>query len=223
MAQKVSLKHIMIDKANTTIVAVTAAAAFVSIFSLVAIKALVNQAGYQNRVIAVKKQTLNQLNQDITAGNQLKSAYTAFVKTPQNIIGGNPTGSGPRDGDNTKIVLDALPSQYDFPALATSLQNILNSQNLTTGGITGSDAQLSQQNAVSTPTPTPVPMPFGVSVAGSYQGVQNLVSAFENSIRPFQFQTMQFSGDQTSLTMSITAQTFYQPPKTLTITSEVVK
>lgn len=223
MAQQISLKHLLIEKANSTIVIATAVAAFVTIFSLVSIKALISQAGYQGRVIGVKNHTLNQLNDDVAASKQLVTAYHAFVSTPQNIIGGNPTGNGERDGDNAKITLDALPSQYDFPALATSLEHILNSQNLTAGNITGTDEQLIQQNTPPTDTPQPIAMPFQVSATGDYKSIQNLVSTFEHSIRPFQFQVVQISGNQTSLTFNLTAQTYYQPQKTLKISTEVVK
>lgn len=223
MAQKLSVKHLLIDKANTTIVAVTAGAAFVVIFCLVASQALIGQAGYQNRIISAKRKTLSQIQADISASKDLESSYAAFVGTPQNLIGGNPGGTGNRDGDNAKIVLDALPAQYDFPALATSLEQLITSQNLTIGSIAGTDDQLAQQTNQNSASPQSVAMPFQISVQGNYQGIQSLVSTFENSIRPFEFQTMELSGSQNALTMTITAQTFYQPSKTLTITNEVIK
>ena len=64
---------------------------------------------------------------------------------------------------------------------------------------------------------------FKDAVNGSYGNIQNLVGAFLRSIRPFQIQAMELSGDETSMTASITAQTFYQPEKTLSIKEEVVK
>lgn len=218
----VSLKHTLIDKANGMIVAVTAVAAFVLVFSLVASKTLIGQADYQDRVIAAKAQALAQLQNDVTASSKLVSAYQAFVGTPQNVIGGLASGTGPSDGDNAKIILDALPSKYDFPALAVSLGKIIASQNLQ-GSITGSDEQVAQQSNQSSANPTPVAMPFGVSLTGNYLAIQNVIQTFERSIRPFQFQTMQFSGDQSNLTLTATGRTFYQPEKTLTITTKVIK
>jgi len=52
-----STKRTLITKANSRMVVTTAVAAFVVIFSLVAAKALLSQATYQNRVISKKKQT----------------------------------------------------------------------------------------------------------------------------------------------------------------------
>lgn len=218
-----STKRALIDKANTTVVVVTSVAAFVFVFSLVATKTLISQAAYQNRVISAKKTAVNQLKSDISASNQLKSAYQAFTNTTQNVIGGNPGGNGPQDGDNAKIILDALPSSYDFPALTTSLEKLLTNANVQIGSITGTDDQVAQSGNTSSATPQPVEMPFQISVNGDYTGVQSLINEFEHSIRPFQIQSLQISGSQGKLTMNLNAQTFYQPAKSLNINTKVVK
>ncbi len=219
----ISTKRVLIDKANTRIVAVTGVAAFVVVFALVASKTLVSQAAYQNRLINANKQALSQLKTDISTTSQLVNSYQAFVNTPQNVIGGNPQGSGPKDGDNGQIVLDALPSQYDFPALATSLEKLITSQKLQIQSITGTDEELTQQSDQSSPNPTPVPMPFQISVVGNYQAIQSLVDVFNRSIRPFQIQTLQLSGSENAMTLTISAQTYYQPQKTLQITKKVIQ
>lgn len=225
MANKpgLSAKRAQIDQANTRVVVVTSIAVFVLIFCAVAVKALMSQAAYQNRVISAKRVAVDQLKSDIAAVDDLKVSYKAFTGTTQNILGGNPDGSGPQDGDNAKIVLDALPSSYDFPALATSLEKLLTSQNVQITSISGTDDEVNQNANTSSATPQPVPMPFDISVSGSYDGIQGVVNTFEHSIRPFQIQTMDISGDQSSLTLDLTAQTFYQPAKTLNITTKVVK
>jgi hypothetical protein len=66
-------------------------------------------------------------------------------------------------------------------------------------------------------------MPFQLAVTGKYSQIQQLISEFEHSIRPFQIQTLSLSGDQDNLTLTMTAQTFYQPAKTLNFKTEVVK
>lgn len=144
MANPASTKRSLISKANSTIVATTSVAAFVVVFSLVASKTLVSQANYQNRIIGAKKTAVTQLKSNLNARDSLVSSYKAFVGTPQNVLGGNPTGSGEQDGDNAKLVLDALPSQYDFPALATTLEKILSGQSLQILSITGTDESLTQ-------------------------------------------------------------------------------
>jgi hypothetical protein len=216
-------KRSLITKANSRIVWATGVAAFVVIFSTVACKALISQATYQNRVISAKKQALVTLQSDLNARNTLVSAYRTFVNTPQNVLGGSPDGSGPQDGDNAKIILDALPSKYDFPALATSLEKLINDQGLKIIAISGTDDEVAQAANQTSASPVPVPMPFQVQVSGSYDSIKSLVDVFERSIRPIDVQKIEIVGSDGSVTATINAQTFYQPEKSLNISSEVVK
>lgn len=223
MAGMLSVKRGLIEKSNTTIVAVTSGAVFVVTFCLVASIALFGEFNYQNRVITADKTALAQLKSDVAAAQTLSTAYDAFVSTPTNIIGGDPKGSGPQDGTNAKIVLDALPSKYDYPALATALENILTGQSVQIQSITGTDDAANQVSDQSSAAPAPQPMPFQIVVVGNYDAVQNVVHAFERSIRPLQIQTMELAGDQSQLTLTITAQTYWQPAQNLNIQTEVVK
>jgi len=216
-------KRSLIGKANSTIVTATAVAAFVLIFSLVASKSLFSQMSYQNRVINAKKKAVTQLQDNLSARDSLVTSYKSFVDRPQNILGGDPSGSGPQDGDNAKLILDALPSVYDFPALATSLEKLITSQNLQIVGITGTDQEVEQQSATTSGDPQPVAMPFQVQVAGSYDSIKNLVDLFDRSTRPFQVQTVSLGGNQSNMTMTLAAQTYYQPAKSFKIKTEVVK
>jgi hypothetical protein len=221
---QISTKRILIDKTNSRIVVYTSVAAFMVVFTLVASNTLIHQATYQNRIISAKKQAVAQLKTNVQSTSNLVTAYKAFVSTPQNVLGGDPNGTGPKDGDNAKVVLDALPSKYDFPALATSLEKLLTSQNVQIQSISGTDQEVAQSgNNDSSSSPTPVPMPFQVSVSGNYQSIQNLVSAFSSSIRPFQVQTMLITGNESNMTLTMTAQTYYQPEKVFNVSTKVVK
>lgn len=218
-----SAKRLMIDQANAKIVVYVSVAAFIVVFSLVATKTLISQASYQNHVISKKRAAVTQLKTDIAATGQLKTAYDAFTNTPQNMIGGNPDSNGPQDGSNAKLVLDALPSNYDFPGLTTSLEALLNGQGVTISSITGTDDEVAQSANKTSVTPQAVPIPFSISVQGNYASIQNVINAFQNSIRPLQVLTFNLAGTQDKLTLSLTAQTYYQPAKSLNINKVVVK
>ena len=220
---RASIKRLQIDKSQTTMLITTAIAAFFLAFTLVGGKVLVDQIRYQNKVIGAKKDAVAQLRSNVQATSSLVNSYKAFVSTAQNVIGGNPQGSGQQDGDNAKIVLDALPSKYDFPALATSLEKIINSQNMMITNIGGSDDEIAQTEKESSPAPEPVEMPFQVSANGNYQGVQGLINTFNRSVRPFQIQKLEITGSQSTMTVNIDAKTFYQPAKNFNITKKVVK
>ena len=218
-----SAKRLMIDQANAKIVAYVSVAAFIVVFSLVATKTLISQASYQNHVISKKRAAVTQLKADISATGQLKTAYDAFTGASQNVLGGNTSGTGAQDGNNAKIVLDALPSSYDFPGLTTSLEALLGGQGVAITNITGTDDEVAQSTNQSSVTPQPVPMPFSVSVQGDYASIQNVINALQNSIRPMQLLTLNLSGNQDKLTLTVTAQTYYQPAKSLNINKVIVK
>jgi hypothetical protein len=223
MAAAPSVKQLMINKANGRIVAVTSIASFIVVFCLVASFTLFGQLNYQNRVIGKKKEAYKQLQNDLTNINSLIDSYNTFASGPQNILGGDPDGTGPQDGDNGKVVLDALPSKYDFPALATSLEKILSSQNVQIQGITGTDDELAQGAGTSS-SPAPVDMPFQITVQGDFNSIKGVIDAFQRSIRPIKVTSLEVnaSSDNT-LTLTIDATTYYQPEKALSITQEVVK
>jgi hypothetical protein len=222
MAKKrTSGKRLMIDKANSTMLIVVGVSAFVVTFSLVAGKALLSQRAYQSRVISAKKKANTQLEANIAATTTLENSYKAFVGTSDNIIGGNPSGTGERDGDNAKIVLDALPSKYDYPALASSLEKIITSKSHNIKTITGTDDEVAQSSEDA--KPVPVEMPFEVQVSGTFGSNKDLMAIFEKSIRPIRVKSLQLTSVDNGLDVTIDAVTYYQPAKTLKIETTEIK
>lgn len=218
--KNVSLKHIQIDKTYTVVLIVVALAAFVLVFSGFAASALITQRNYQARVIAEKEKARDQLEQNLAAAESLQTSYQAFISTPQNIIGGASSGDGERDGDNARIVLDALPSAYDFPALITSLEKILQAENVQINSISGSDDELSQGDLAGE---GPVEMPFALAITGDYESNQSLIDTIERSIRPFNINVFTLRGDDDSLRLEIRAHSYFQPEKVFQVSKEVVR
>lgn len=217
-----SKKRILIDKNNASMVIMIAGMAFVTVFSLVASKALLSQRSYQGKVIADKKIALAQLKANNAAAAKLVDSYKVFISPPDNIIGGIKDGAGDKDGDNAKIILDALPSKYDFPAVGSSLEKILTAQNFKINGITGIDDEVNQA-AADTPAVEPVEMPFEISVSGNYDNAQALSDIFQRSIRPIKVSKISLEGKDGNLNIVIGAKTYYQPEKVVRITTKVVK
>ncbi len=213
-------KRLQIDKANSAMLIVVAISAFVVTFSLVAGRALMSQKSYQSRVIKEKQKAATQLQENIKATESLQTSYKAFVGTPDNIIGGNSSGTGERDGDNAKIVLDALPSKYDYPALASSLEKIITGKSFKINSITGSDDELAQAGDKEA---KPVEMPFQVEVDANFASAKDLMNIFEKSIRPIKIKSIELTGSNNNLKVSVNAVTYYQPAKTLKIDTKEVK
>lgn len=220
----ISTKRLAISKANARMVAIVGVAAFLTVFSLVAAKAVFSQTRYQARVTSAKEKAHKQLQDNIAAYGKLSGSYGTFDGQNVNIIGGLKTGGGDNDGSNSKIILDALPYTYDFPALTSSIEKILGDNGLKVSSITGTDDQLNQQGNTSSPNPQPVEIPFTFTVAdANYGSVSRLLSRLEQSIRPIQIDNLQLSGAANDMTVTATAHTYYQPAKNVTITKEVVK
>lgn len=220
----ISAKHVAIDKAQAQMVAVVAVAAFITVFCLIASKAVLSQNQYQARVTKAKEEAHQQLKKNITAFNGLVTSYKAFDSADPNVIGGTIGGGGDNDGPNSKLILDALPSSYDFPALTSSMEKILKDQQLKVGNITGTDDQLNQQNNTSSASPEAVSIPFSFTVNdANYASIQQLINKLDHSIRPIQVDSIDLTGGTSNMTITVNAHTYFQPAKSLQITKKVVK
>lgn len=226
MAQMMSTKRLQINKANATVTLVVAIASFLTISSIVMTRSLLVRRAYQARVVEEKHKAALQLEANVKAADQLKAAYGEFVEQSPNAIGGPKDipekGTVEREGDNAKITLDALPSKYDFPAMATSLEKLLNQKNFTIESISGTDDEIAQKNKVEG-NPTPIAMPFNFVVSSSYDPLADFLKVMEKSIRPIQVQAITLTAKEKTVQMNIDAKTFYLPEKTLNISKKAIK
>lgn len=211
-------KRAAVDKNQTTIFAVVAIASVIAVGSLMVAKGLWSQSMYLNKVAGKKEVAVSQLEQNKVAVASLTDSYNKFNEQSPNLLGGNTTGTGPRDGSNGELVLDALPNRYDFPALTASLEKLLSGY--TIDGINGSDDSLAQQ-ASAPGVPAEIPFSFGVNT--SYDGFKQLLDTFNKSIRPFNLTKVDISGENADLNVMIQAKTYYQPDTGVEVGSEVVQ
>jgi len=241
----------MIDKANTTIVIAVAVAAATLAFSLVTARSLLIKRSYQSKVISVQEKARDQLEENIDNIDVLAASYSEFVNRPENIIGGDSEGEGDQDGDNAKIIIDALPGRYDFPALISSIEKILIDRNYLIQSLGGNDQPPGEGDVASSGDVdasvadgdtgesgtdsedeefvevTPIEMPFEMTALGPYTSMVDLLKVFERSVRPIVVNQITFTaGDGSAgnqVEMTVEGQSFFQPEKTLDIKYEVVK
>lgn len=219
-------KSSKIGKATHSAIVVVAVTTVVVVFCLVSAKALLVQGAYQRRVVNAKHATVAQLKKNIDAANTLTKQYDSFDNSNPNSIGGKsdvPDNTPPPDGKNSRIVLDALPASYDFPALISSLSKLLDMDGIKNGSIGGSDqpASFTSQPSSSPKPVTLTQIPLGGT--STYAGIQALVKDLERSIRPFDVTALQFSGGETNMSLTLSMNTYYQPAKTITLESKEVK
>lgn len=213
--KKVSLKHNLISSSNKTMFIALAIAGAVLSFSAVGSYSLIKRMNYQSKVIGERVKAERQLKENLENVDKLVASYRSFDEAAESVI-----GTGDR---NSKIVLDSLPSKYDFPALTTSLEKLLVGGGFTSIQITGIDDEAAaEQNSVN---PQSVEIPFSISATGTYDSLQNLIVDLQRSIRPFKIQNFDISveGGQSNLTFTIAAVTYYQPEKNLEIEQKEIR
>src|SRR3954467_2257878 len=123
---KLNTKALQISATQSRIIGVVVLATIITVFSLVSTKALVNKGLYQRRVINARHNSADKLDDAIKNANTLVTQYkNVFAgNDAQNVLGGKNTSydsAVPPYGNNARILLDPLPTTYDFPSLLTSM------------------------------------------------------------------------------------------------------
>lgn len=223
MAAELSMKRVALTKANAQTVIVTAVGAFITVFCIVASHYMLNLIGYQSKVISADKKADTQLKANVVSENSLIAKYQQFIQQNPTIIGKPLVNSSQLKYNNATVVLDALPSQYDFPALTTYLQQMLTLNNLNVTSIGGQDQSATMSNQASA-NPQPIELSFSFSISNaSYQSIQQLFQELQASIRPIQVDSINLSGTDSSMNLSVTAHTYYQPKKLFQIKTETIQ
>lgn len=218
-----SLKN---DRSGSGLVIAVAVATVITVFCLVSSKTLFSQASYNKKVLDARRDALNQLNANIEAADKLVAQYQIFqTGSSTNIIGGkNSTDPGlqPPDGDNARLVLNALPSRYDFPALISSVTKILDNNRVSNQII---DADDKSQEVNSDPTANPKIQTINITVGGTtdYNGLRAVIRDFERSTRPFDITKIDIRGSDTNMSFNLTMDTYFQPPLTLSLNMKEIK
>jgi hypothetical protein len=216
-----SEKRKIINKANSIIVIAISLTIFISIFSLFSFRALYSQSRYNSRVVNEKEKTLEQINQNARNIAVLSEAYTAFINESINILGGNPNGFGPLDGNNKKLVFDSLPTEYNFTGLSSSIEKILKDGGYAIDQLGGRE-DATQSNSVSTNTSaSPVSYSFGTT--STPDGSKRLLETLERSIRPFDVRRVDIIVNGSNLRMTVGLTTYYAPEKSFEVTTKVVR
>ena len=229
MDKNMQSKRIQLDKANQLIFGSLAFTSFIFIFALFATKDLISQGAYQNRIISQQIISKNNLDTDLTAISSLKSSYKAFVDQPQNLLGGNPAGSGNNDGNNSKIILDALSTSFDPNAWNLNLSNLNTLLGQGSGFITLSATSAATSSASTTAAGTSNPTATPVQLSGTFStslgGMQGTFNSLNKSIIPIQVTGVIFNAATAgqSPTVTYTAQSYYQPAYQFNIGQVIVK
>ena len=214
MPENTSVKRVLIDKANRSMYVAITIASVLLMFTLVSMRSLYKVSVHRQNVIKEKKLASDTLAKNDIEVGKLITAFKSFEETPESLMG--------TAEKNSKIVLDALPPEYDFPALATSLEKILTDGGYNITSINGIDNEVGEADD-DTSDPQPIEVPFTIGVSGPYDKIKNLPADLERSIRPIHILSIDLSGSASDAVLTLTAKTYYQPAKNLDSRSKEVK
>ena len=201
-AVSLSTKNVHIQKANATIVTTIIISSIIVSFSVVFLNILWSQRGFNSRVHDAKEQVRDTLQQNVASTEPLIESFRA-LEAGANLI--------PDQGSktNSEVVLDALPSKYDYVAFVNSIIKLVDDTGVQLTSFSGTDEEASA--IASSPDPVPIEIAFSVSVTGTYDGINRLIDAFDRNIRPMKIQDISLSGSDTGMTATFNMITYYKP------------
>ncbi len=210
----VSSKNMQIQKASTqTFIAVTIAAVVVAM-ALVALNFLWGTAKYNDKVQSRQEEARDTLESNVEVIPDLEEAYRVLE------LSGALTPDQEPEKENAEVILDALPTKFDFAELAASMENLAKKSSVQLEGFSGVDE--GSDASVAVPDPEPLPLPFSVNVSGEYTAVAKFMRGLENSIRPMKVVSVSLTGTSNRLQATFNIETSYQPAFDLNIQKEVV-
>lgn len=215
-------KREQIQKANKTMFLWVIAASAAIVVCFVLALSLARQLAFNQKVISVKGETNNTLNQNRETFETIKTEVNKLISDKRL------SDLRVSDTDTAlQVVIDALPTSDDRAALATSLQQVV----LSRSGVTIDSIRVTDDSGAATidaedepaDATTPQEITFDVVIVGNYAQVSQAVTDMEKSIRPFSVQRMQIDGSGNQLRVSLQAKTFYLPAKTVNVKQEALK
>ena len=189
----ISLKRIKIDQANSRMFIAVAVAASITSICLVALSFLWDLRGFNNRVIAERKNTLDIVETNVVNADQLVESFDELEASNVNSI----------------TVLDALPPLLDFPSIPVAIENLAERSNVELTAFSGVDNSDSAETESFEPIPVEVPLTLEVN--GQYTDIQEFIRNMELVIRPIQLTGVEYAGTNTNMNAAISVVTYYQP------------
>jgi Tfp pilus assembly protein PilO len=175
-------------------------------------KTFVGKIVHNSKVIGAKQDAERQLKDNLAALPKLQTAYNQL-------------------GNIKDSLSQALPTKSSFPALVATMEVVAGSSNVDLQSVSPGGSAASSSAAPSAPagsvstTAATGPEPFGFStqISGSYASILKYLSNLQLMARPVTITNVQLSGQTSSMTASVTANTYYYNPPILQDKTKEVK
>lgn len=216
-------KRAQINKANKTMFVWVAGASILVGFAVVISIFLAQKLIFNEKVLAVKDQTISNLTADNSNVKQLKDNVRALdANSALASVKANPTDQA------IQVVLDALPSTANSLAFGASLQQslLLGIDGLTVDSIQV-DPVAGQETLSGSPSDTSATsdasqntISFAMQVSGTQDVLSQVLKRLEKSIRTVHVSSVHI---ENVTQMTVTGQVYYEPAINLTLQDKVVK
>lgn len=221
-------KRTQISKANRTMFIWIAASSALVGFAIVISIFLGQKLVFNEKVLIAKNKTVSVLNANNKIVDDLKTNVRVLdTNTDLAKVKANPS-------DQTiQVILDALPSDANSPALGASLQSKLLAGipgltliSLQVDPVQGIESLSTNATTVSGDTSTVTTdneITFRFSVSGNQDSLLQALTNLERSIRTIDVTNLQIQNQGSSQVMTVQGRAFYEPAKTITLYDKVVK
>lgn len=216
-------KRQQITKANRSMFLWVAGASVVVAFAIVLGQFMLQQAIFNERVLAEKSTTNRTLEDNIEAADELKEEVNHLL-ADDNLAAARADATD----SNLQVVLDALPTRPDSLNLGSSLQLVLLSgrvqsiDSLTVDTVGGDEETGVEDASVEIIDTGPNELTFRFTVSGNYENIMDVLRALSRSIRPIDVTAINVQGNDEQLAATIDARTFYQNAKAVELQEKTV-
>lgn len=224
-------KHTQIARANRVMFGWVAVVSVIVGFALVGAIFLTQRLLFNEKVLAVKNNTITTLKSNIAAVPGLE-ANVRVLDTNDALA----SVKASPDDQTIQVILDALPSSANSLALGASLQSMITgvsgitlvSQQVTpVAGVEQLDSSTSiddtQQVAATNATSGDNEIDFTFSVSGNQDALKQVLTQLERSIRTITVTNLHVQSQGTTELMTVTGHAYYQPAQTVQLNTEVVR
>lgn len=212
-------KRQQISAANRVVFAWIVAASLVIGTCGVFAQFLIRQLAFNNKIYGALATTSQTIDKNINSYDSLKASVVKLVAD----VNLNSLKKG-ESSTPLQVIIDALPTEENRSALATSMQTeVLGPSGVTINSFSVTDSDSGLAVAPSITGTDASSFDFSFSVTGSYAQVQQAIKNMERSIRPITVKSISVQGTSEKLDANITATTYFQPAKDIQLKQGEVK
>lgn len=219
-------KRQQITRANQMMFLTVAGVSVVVGFSVVLIIFLVQNIWFGERVISEKLNTVSTLEKNLKVAPELKNNIRV-LNTNENLQSTRLSDSDPA----LQSVLDALPADANSAAMAASLQTKLLSgvpgvaiESLKVEPVSGIETiDESSSSSQSDPASNSIGFSFSVSSTSSPDGLRQILTQLEKSIRPFKINVLTVESQGSRIVMNAEGVGFYSPAQRVELKDKVIR